>query len=157
MAQHVFVNDRPVRDKLLLGAVRAAYMDVLSRDRHPVAALFITCPPDLVDVNVHPAKSEVRFRDPGLARGLVVSGLRHALAGAGHRATNTNTGAMLGAFQPAGHARPYQIDRPSWCSARDRLPDASTNAAWLRARHSGAAPRQRLRVVSRRRHAGATV
>ncbi|MCC5991095.1 MAG: DNA mismatch repair endonuclease MutL [Rhodobacteraceae bacterium] len=96
VAQYVFVNGRPVRDKLLLGAVRAAYMDLLSRDRHPVVALFIDCAPELVDVNVHPAKAEVRFRDPGSARGLVVSGLRHALAGAGHRASGTLGGAMLG-------------------------------------------------------------
>ena len=112
VAQHVFVNGRPVRDKLLLGALKAAYMDVLSRDRHPAAALFIDCDPHLVDVNVHPAKAEVRFRDPALVRSLIVSGVRQAIAGAGHRASSTVGTETLAAFRPEP-ARVYQMDRPS--------------------------------------------
>ncbi len=98
--QFLFVNGRPVRDKLLFGAVRGAYRDFLASDRHPLLALFLNLPMAMVDVNVHPAKTEVRFRDPGLVRGLIVGALKHALAEAGHRASTSVADAALGAFQP---------------------------------------------------------
>ncbi|MFQ5984900.1 MAG: DNA mismatch repair endonuclease MutL [Alphaproteobacteria bacterium] len=99
-AQYLFVNGRPVRDKLLLGAMRAAYQDLMARDRHAIVALFLELPPRLVDVNVHPTKAEVRFRDPGLVRGLVVGTLRQALTEAGHLAATTVGEAALAALRP---------------------------------------------------------
>ncbi len=100
--QFLFVDGRPVRDKLLGGAVRGAYQDFLARDRHPLVALFLEAPRGHVDVNVHPAKAEVRFRDAGLVRGLIVGALRHALAEAGHRASTSVAQAALGSVRPGG-------------------------------------------------------
>ena len=97
--QYVFVNGRPVKDKNLLSALRAAYSDFLPNGRYPVVALFVECDFERVDVNVHPAKAEVRFREPGIVRGLVVSGLRHALAEEGHRSSSTIADATLGSFK----------------------------------------------------------
>ncbi|QLC21247.1 DNA mismatch repair endonuclease MutL [Parasphingopyxis sp. CP4] len=123
--QYLFVNGRPVKDRLLIGAVRGAYQDLLARDRHPVLALFLTIPHGDVDVNVHPAKTEVRFREAGNIRGLIVGGLRHALDEAGFRSVQRPSAGALGNWQtepvgagagqsptgaPTAYPRSYQQD-----------------------------------------------
>jgi DNA mismatch repair protein MutL len=107
LGQYLFVNGRPVRDKLLLGAVRGAYADYLPRDRHPVLALFVTLPAREVDVNVHPAKSEVRFRNAGLVRALMVHALKTALAREATRAATTGGSATIAAFRPEASPYPF--------------------------------------------------
>ena len=97
--QYLFVNGRPVKDRLLVGAVRGAYADMLARDRHAVLALFLDVPPEEVDVNVHPAKTEVRFRDPAFIRGFIVSGLRHALDSEGRRSAQAPAAPAMAGWQ----------------------------------------------------------
>jgi DNA mismatch repair protein MutL len=138
--QHLFVNGRPVKDKLIVGAVRAAYQDLLARDRHPVVALFLDLPASEVDVNVHPAKTEVRFRDAALVRGLIVGALTHALAGAGHRASTTTAAGALSAVRP--HFAPPQPALRAWGVAEESVafahPSGRVEQSWT----AGVSPAQ---------------
>jgi DNA mismatch repair protein MutL len=135
--QYLVVNGRPVRDKLLAGAVRGAYQDLLARDRHPIVALFLDGPAGEIDVNVHPAKAEVRFRDAALVRGLIVGALRAALAGAGHRASTTVATAALGAFRHGGGSL-----APHAASSRFAFPPPAPSLALAEAGNAYLAPRE---------------
>ncbi len=133
--QFFFINGRPVRDKQLLGAVRGAYSDFLPRDRHPVLALFIDLPPHEVDVNVHPAKADVRFRDAALVRGLLVGSIKRAMLEAGHRSSSEGGAGMAAAFRPGDNfggtsTAPHSSGQPSGFARDWNAPTNSTFAGF---------------------------
>jgi DNA mismatch repair protein MutL len=118
--QYLFVNSRPVKDRLLVGALRAAYRDLIARDRHPIAALFVEVPLEDVDVNVHPAKTEVRFRDPAAVRGLIVGGLRRALDDESQRsAAREQAAAPVMWINSDSYAREFDVERPRAAIVRE--------------------------------------
>lgn len=137
--QYLFVNGRPVKDRLLIGAVRGAYADMLARDRHAVLALFLQVPGGEVDVNVHPAKTEVRFRDPQLVRGMIVSGLRHALSSGDRRSAQAPSASAMAAWQaePIVPVQQGSIFTPTW-RPETRVSDAGQ--AWRGYEQSVLAP-----------------
>jgi DNA mismatch repair protein MutL len=139
LGQYLFVNGRPVRDKLILGAVRAAYSDYLPRDRHPVVALFVTLDPQEVDANVHPAKTEVRFRNAGLVRALIVHALKDGLAREGKRSAANSDGVALASFRPSFAPRPSAPGNWDWRSSPAYPPGAMAPRAPLSAFESAAA------------------
>jgi DNA mismatch repair protein MutL len=130
LGQYLFVNGRPVRDKLLVGAVRGAYADYLPRDRHPVLALFVTLAAQEVDVNVHPAKAEVRFRNAGLVRALIVSALKVALARDATRAATTGGSATIAAFRPASSVPSRNWDWRRSPARPPPYPSPASGAGW---------------------------